>query len=92
MNKQTKILIGLGAVAVAYYFWKQKSSTKCPDGQVLSPVMCDQAPCPEVCVPSMPRPGCTNSVANCKDGTKIQYEDCEYYRIQDPCRNNGGSI
>jgi hypothetical protein len=63
MEKNTKILIGVGIAAVAAYFvYRNKKSgksgsttgngKKCPEGFVYSQINCIQAPCPEgECVP-----------------------------------------
>jgi hypothetical protein len=64
MEKQTKILLGLGAVIAAYLILKPKKdsaqtsvvtqNTKkvCPKGQELVRMTCIMAPCPDVCMPS----------------------------------------
>ena len=63
MEKNTKILIGVGIAAVAAYFvYRNKKSgrsgsttgndKKCPEGFVYSQINCIQAPCPDgECVP-----------------------------------------
>ena len=53
MEKNTKILIGVGIAAVAAYFvYRNKKSGKCPEGFVYSQINCIQAPCPDgECVP-----------------------------------------
>jgi hypothetical protein len=63
MEKQTKILLGLGAVIAAYLILKPKKvvaqtevvtqNTKkvCPEGQELVSMTCIKAPCPDVCMP-----------------------------------------
>jgi hypothetical protein len=55
MEKNTKILLGVAAVVVAYLVLKPKlpagsiSEGKCPDGQREIKVQCKQAPCPSMC-------------------------------------------
>ena len=63
MEKQTKILLGVGAVIAAYLILKPKKvvtqtavvaqNTKkvCPEGQELVDVTCIVAPCPSICMP-----------------------------------------
>jgi len=62
MEKNTKILIGVGIAAVAAYFvYRSKSKAKtqtgavkdkCPEGFVYAPINCFKAPCPEgECIP-----------------------------------------
>jgi hypothetical protein len=66
MEKNTKILLGLGAVIAAYLIFKPKvavvttintttQTTKkvCPEGQELVSMTCIMAPCPDVCMPSI---------------------------------------
>jgi len=65
MKKNTKILLGLGAVIAAYLILKPKKvatqtsvvtqNTKkvCPEGQELVSMTCIMAPCPDVCMPSI---------------------------------------
>ena len=65
MEKQTKILLGVGAVVAAYLILKPKKvsaqtsvviqNTKkvCPEGQELVSMTCIMAPCPDVCMPSV---------------------------------------
>jgi hypothetical protein len=54
MNKQTKILLGVGLVGVAIYLIVNKSKeNKCKEGQVEITLPCDQAPCPKKCVDVM---------------------------------------
>jgi hypothetical protein len=53
MDKKTKMLLGLGAVAVALYFvFKPKGSKgqkTCAENEFLVQVQCDKAPCPTIC-------------------------------------------
>jgi hypothetical protein len=55
MEKNTKILLGVAAVVVAYLVLKPKlpagsiSEGKCPAGQREIKVQCKQAPCPSMC-------------------------------------------
>jgi hypothetical protein len=67
MDKQTKILLGLGALAVALYFvFKPKGSKvqkTCADDEVLTQVQCDKAPCNPICVKK------SDYEVNCADGT-----------------------
>jgi hypothetical protein len=58
MEKNTKILLGLGAVIAAYLILKPKKATVntpntkgCPEGQVLQSIPCNVAPCPSMCMP-----------------------------------------
>ena len=66
MEKQTKILLGVGAVIATYLILKPKvavattittttPTTKkvCPEGQELVSMTCIMAPCPDVCMPSI---------------------------------------
>jgi hypothetical protein len=55
MEKNTKILLGVAAVVVAYLVLKPKlpagsiSEGKCPAGQKEIQVQCAVAPCPSMC-------------------------------------------
>jgi hypothetical protein len=55
MEKNTKILLGVAAVVVAYLVLKPKlpagsiSEGKCPTGQKEIQVQCAKAPCPSMC-------------------------------------------
>ena len=62
MEKQTKILLGVGAIIAAYLILKPKKAdiqtsvvtknTKvCPEGQKLVDMTCIVAPCPSMCMP-----------------------------------------
>ena len=62
MEKQTKILLGVGAVIAAYLILKPKKATAqtgvvtsntkvCPEGQQLVDIPCLVAPCPSMCMP-----------------------------------------
>lgn len=95
MEKNTKILIGVGIAAVAAYFvYRNKKSgksgsntgngKKCPEGFVYSQINCIQAPCPEgECVPleSIPEPQPKPKAKYCPDGSHEQVVMC----IKAPC-------
>jgi hypothetical protein len=63
MEKQTKILLGVGAAIALYLILKPKKATSqtsivntpntkgCPEGQVLQSIPCLVAPCPSMCMP-----------------------------------------
>ena len=61
MEKNTKILLGLGAIIAAYLILKPKKDIKtdvvqnninsCPEGQVLQSIPCAISPCPSMCMP-----------------------------------------
>ena len=67
MTNNQKIILGVGAIALAYLLYKRKGSgitrqaplnppqvggNPCPQGQKLQVVNCIQAPCPSMCVPT----------------------------------------
>jgi hypothetical protein len=92
MEKNTRILIGVGIAAVAAYFVyrnrKSGSTTgngkKCPEGFVYSQIKCIKAPCPEgECVPleSIPPKDSPKAPQSCPEGQKLVQVQC----IKAPC-------
>ena len=85
MDKKTKMLLGLGAVAVALYFvFKPKGSKgqkTCADDEVLTQVQCIKAPCPPICVKK------SDYEVNCADGTRDVANG-----VVLPCQGHGGVL
>ena len=97
MDKKTKMLLGLGAVAVALYFvFKPKGSKgqkTCAENEFLVQVQCDKAPCPTKCTKGTYTGGITmgdygESIGvNCADGTRDVANG-----VPLPCQRHGGVL
>ena len=87
MTNNQKILLGVGAVALAYWLYKRKGSgisrqapsnppqvgnKDCPEGQELILTNCIKAPCPKICA-DIPKsnPNLVTTTYTCKDGKKV---------------------
>ena len=98
MDKQTKTLLGLGAIAVALYFvFKPKGSKgqkTCAENEFLVQVQCDKAPCPTICTKGTYTGGITMvddeampTKVNCADGTTDVRNG-----VVLPCQGHGGVL
>jgi hypothetical protein len=90
MERNTKILLGIGAVALGYYLYtknKAKSVAQVSSGEPQEPSTPQR--------PSTPQPSPQKKkivVYTCKDGKRVERDltGMEAVRVADPCRNNGG--
>jgi hypothetical protein len=102
MTTNTKILLGVGAIALAYYFYtKSKGSGAINQGNVSTPqkpYMPQVNPFSEggALEPRKINSNLQTTIYNCKDGTKvsrtIDVTKAMLMKFEDPCRNNGGVL
>ena len=95
MTKNTKIILGLGAVGIALYLYNKNKASKSATSDVVTPTPIpapDKMPTP---VPDLPKADkMREEVHYCKDGFKevIRMKESQWQlvKLSAPCTNHGG--
>jgi len=93
MTKNTKIILGVGAVAIALYLYNKNKKSKSATSDVVTPTPIpapDKMPTP---IPDLPQADGGSEVFYCKDGTRVTRKKStgiSTMEFIDPCKANGG--
>lgn len=98
MTKNTKIILGVGAVAIALYLYNKNKKSKSVTSDVVTPPTgggsLSPAPVPmPTPIPDLPQAEGGSEVFYCKDGTRVTRKKstgATTMQFIDPCKANGG--
>jgi hypothetical protein len=96
MTKTTKIVLGVGAIALAYYFYTKRGKVSTTSNEKPSEPNSGGSKPPTSEPSTIPSPNLKTTIYTCKDGFKvtqtIDKDKAMVMKFSDPCLKHGGIL